>query len=105
MNSMDGPPNQYDHKGQADGSGNVWRLDPAYCLAGLGQMLDQSHDVVGDSRHRQAFNGRLQLQLQALPFVHGAQKLLAVLLLLEGDPGAQQVAHARDAFRQRGLSP
>jgi hypothetical protein len=73
-------------------------------VGAFGQVADQPDDVVGDGRHRQPFHRGLQLELQVLALVHGGQQGLAALLLLDLDPRAQQVAHARDALRQ-GVLP
>ncbi len=99
---------------QPDGGGHHWngagggalRAErPADVLPGLGAVADQPHDVVGDGRHRQPLHRGLQLELQTLAPVHGAQQRLAALLLLDFDPRAQQVADARHPLRQGVLPP
>lgn len=83
-----------------------FRRDPQSCfLQALGDISHQSGTVIGDCHDAQTSDGSLQQQLCMSPPIHGVQQLLAALLLLDLDPGAEQVAGSRNAFRQGRLTP
>ena len=56
----------------------------------LCDVSEQTHDVVGDRRDRQAFDGLLKAQLQLGPVVHRSQQIAVLAFKFDVDPRTQQ---------------
>src|SRR5690242_13659192 len=59
-----------------------------FVVCALDEISKQPDDVVADCRNREAFDGRLQSQLQSRALIHRTQQIAVLLLDLHIDSGA-----------------